>query len=72
MSRPKILTTIQQPNGQTLVLYRHQQTYKVGVLSSHQRPIPLADSTFWTCESAHERLMHEAQVRRQQDEGARR
>lgn len=65
MPRPTIITTIRQPSGQTLVLYRHQQAYKVGVLSSHQRPIPLQDSTFGTYEAAHTRLMQEAQQRRQ-------
>jgi hypothetical protein len=65
MSRPTIITTIQEPDGTTLVLYRHQDAYKVGVLSSHQRPIPLQDSSYETYEAAHQRLMQEAQKHQQ-------
>jgi hypothetical protein len=65
MPRPTIITTIQEPDGTTLVLYRVQQVYKVGMLSSHQRPVPLQDSSYETYEAAHERLMQEAQKRRQ-------
>ena len=46
------------------MLYRQQGAYKVGGLSSHQRPVPLQDSTFWTYEAAHTRLMQEAQKQR--------
>jgi hypothetical protein len=65
MSRSTIITTIQEPDGTTLVLYRHQDAYKVGMLSSHQRPVPLQDSSYATYEAAHDRLMQEAQKRRQ-------
>jgi hypothetical protein len=37
----------------------------VGVLSSHQRPISLQDSSYETYEAAHERLMQEAYKRKQ-------
>ena len=53
MPRVTIITTIQHPSGQALVPYRHQGVYRVGVLSSHLRRIPLQDSPFWTYEAAH-------------------
>ena len=64
--KPVIITTITNPQGTSVALYRQGRAYHVGVLSSHRRPVPLADSTFWTYEAAHERLMAEAQARQNQ------
>ena len=52
-------------DGWALLLVQHQGAYKVGVLSSHQRPIPLQDSSYAAYRAAHDRLMQEAQKRRQ-------
>ena len=62
-ARPKILSAITTRQGTTLILYRKEATYYVGVLSSHRRPIPLAQAQFWTYASACERLEAEARAR---------
>jgi hypothetical protein len=65
MPRPKILSTISQPDGWTLVLYQHQGVYRVGILSLHGRPRALAASRYERYEEAYARLLLEAQSRRQ-------
>jgi len=67
MTRPTILTTITTAQGWSCLLYRQGTTYPVGVLSSHRRPIPLADSAYATYAAAHDRLLQEAQQRHREE-----
>lgn len=60
--RTTILTTRQDALGNTLCVYRQDRAYRVGSVSSHGRPIPLALSTFWTYEAALIRLQQEVTV----------
>lgn len=63
MPRPTICTTLTTSRGVSIILYRIGPTYHVGLLSSHRRPVPLADSTYATYGEAHTRLLAEAQQR---------
>ena len=61
--RAKILITQHDAWGNTLCIYRHEGRYNVGTVSSHGRPIPLAQAQFRTYEHALTRLQDEAQQR---------
>ena len=61
--RRKILVTQRDAWGNTLCIYRHEGSYRVGTVSSHGRPIPLAQAQYLTYEHALTRLQDEAQRR---------
>ena len=61
--RRKILVTQRDAWGNTLCIYRYEGRYHVGTVSSHGRPIPLAQAQCSTYEHALTRLQDEAQRR---------
>ena len=61
--RARILVTQRDAWGNTLCVYRHDRAYQVGTVSSHGRPVPLAQAQFWTYEAALTRLQEETRQR---------